>query len=122
MRVWVVDRLGLVGGMALGEAGVLLVCLCVKFLRLAGAGGGNIVRTKVERANNVEGDLAVKAKALETNSGDFVAVLIDGLDLYTDRQRDEYVCQDQVAWQRALTASGFVGWAGMFMMADDERE
>lgn len=67
--------------MALGEAGVLLVCLCVEFLRLAGAGGGDIVGTKVEGADDIEGDLAVKAEALKADSGDLVAILVDGLNL-----------------------------------------
>ena len=70
--------------MALGEAGVVVLLFRVD----AGATLGrvlvhrhHIVRTEVERPDDVEGHLAVETEPLEADGRDLVAVLVEGTNL-----------------------------------------
>lgn len=80
-----VDRLGLIGTEALSELCVLLgrpsyffALSCAVGSRL---GGDEVVGAEVERAEDVERDLAVEAETFEANSSDDITVLIEGTDL-----------------------------------------
>ena len=52
--------------------------------RLAGgvANACGIVRAEVERAEDIDGDLAIEAKAVEAHGGYFDAGLVDGTNLH----------------------------------------
>ena len=51
--------------------------------------GRNVVWTEVESSDHVEGNLAVKAEALEPDRGDLFAALVEGTNLCSV-QRKEY--------------------------------
>jgi hypothetical protein len=51
----------------------------------------NVVWTEVKRSDHVEGDLAVKPEALEPDRGDFIATLVEGTNLCSAQQKDQYM-------------------------------
>jgi len=57
--------------------------LCLFLIR-----GRNVVWTEVERSDHIEGDLAVKAKALEPDRGDFLAALVEGTNLCSVQRKE----------------------------------
>lgn len=79
----VVDRLRLIRRVALNEPGVLGFCLCVGFgyLFLTLASGHDVVRAQVKRPQNIDRDLTVEAKTLESDRFDFFAVLVQSANL-----------------------------------------
>ena len=82
MTVWVEDRLGLVGRKTLGKPGMQFSLSCI-LLREVGAARGsqNIMRAKIKRSEEVNGDFTVEAKAVETDGFDFLTRLVQNLDL-----------------------------------------
>ena len=44
-------------------------------------GDSDIVRSKVQRAEGVQGDFAVETEALKADGGDLLAALVEGVDL-----------------------------------------
>jgi hypothetical protein len=50
--------------------------------------GLNVMWTEVERSGHVEGDLAVKPEALEPDSGDFFAALVEGTNLCSAQRKE----------------------------------
>ena len=65
------------------EHGVILNLAVFLQQRLAGgiANASGIVRAEVERAQDIDGDLAIEAEAIETHGGYFDAGLVDGTNL-----------------------------------------
>ena len=84
VAVWVEDRLGLVGRKTLGEPGVQLRLLCILLREIGVAWGGqDVMRAKVERPEEINGDFAVETKSVETNCLDFLTRLVQ--DFYLVR-------------------------------------
>jgi hypothetical protein len=84
LRLRVVDRLWLVGGIPLCEVSVVIDLFGIEVFCLFLVHGLNIIIvmwTEVERSGHIEGDLAVKPEALEPDSGDFFAALVEGTNL-----------------------------------------
>lgn len=79
----VVDRLRLIRRVALNEPGVLGFCLCVGFghLFLTLASGHDVVRAQVKRPQNIDRDLTVEAKTLESDRFNFLAILVQSVNL-----------------------------------------
>lgn len=81
--------------------------ICLSLVR-----GRNVVWTEVERSDDVEGDLTVKAKALEPDRGDFVAALVECTDLYSDGTQGAHIGINR--WGRKI------GEAGLTDCGDEE--
>jgi len=74
----------LVGGVALGEAGVFVLFSGADARARLGrvlVHGHDIVWAEVERSDDVEGDLAVETKALKANGSDLITALVEGTNL-----------------------------------------
>ncbi len=65
MGLGIEDGFGLIGGVSLVEHGVILYLAVFLQQRVAGgvANASGIVRTEVERAKDIDGDLAIEAKS-----------------------------------------------------------
>lgn len=82
VAVWMEDGLGLVGCKTLGEPGVQLCLLCILLREIGAARGGqDVMRAKIERPEEVNGDFTVEAKPIETNGLDFSTRLVQDFDL-----------------------------------------
>jgi len=77
----VVDGFRLVGVQTLREARVVRELLGVDVADLLDGGREDIVRSQVERAQEVDRDFAIEAESLETDGFDFLAVLVERFDL-----------------------------------------
>lgn len=81
-----VDRFGLVGRMTLSKLGMILLFFGICFSRrVGGSDGGHIVGTQVKRPENIQADLAVETKSLETDCRDFIARFVQGANLKKTR-------------------------------------
>jgi hypothetical protein len=89
-RLREVNRLELVSGIPLCEVSMVIGLFGIDALRLFLVRGQKVVWTEVERSDHVEGDLAVKPEALETDRGDFFAALVEGSNLCSV-QRKEHI-------------------------------
>lgn len=87
--------------MVIGLFGIDAVCLSL-------VRSGNVVCAEVEGSDHVEGDLAVKPEALETDRGDFFAALVEGTNL----------CARRVYWVNRLGRE--IGEVGLTDCADEE--
>jgi hypothetical protein len=81
----VVYRLGLVA-CTLREACMLNV-LKLFFTVCVLLCGMHVVGSQIERAQGIEGHLAVETEALEADGGDLLAVLVEGFDLASDSDK-----------------------------------
>lgn len=81
LRLGVVDRFRLVGVQALREARVVRELLGVDVVDLLDGGREDIVRSQVERSQEVDRDFAIEAESLEADGFDFLPVLVERLDL-----------------------------------------
>jgi len=80
--VWVEDGFGLIGGKTLGEPRVQFFLLRVLFGEIGAAWGGHdIMRAKIERSEEINGDFAVEAKPTKANGLDFLTGLVQDPDL-----------------------------------------
>jgi len=80
--VWVEDGFGLVGSKTLGELRVQFFLLRVLLGEIGIAWGGHdIMRAKIKRSEEINGDFAVEAKTVKTNGLDFLTGLVQDLDL-----------------------------------------
>lgn len=77
-------------------------------LRLFLVHGRNVVWAEVERSDNVEGDLAVKPKALEPDRCDFIAGLVEGTNLCS-AQRKVGINRERIGEVR-LTGCAMLRW------------
>jgi len=90
VAVWVEDGFGLVRCETLGEPGVQFLLLCVLLGKISAAWSShNIMRSKVKRSKEINGDFAIEAKTIETNGLDFLTRLIQDLDLGGDNNVSE---------------------------------
>lgn len=82
VAIWVEDGFGLVGGKTLGEFGMQFSLLCI-LLREVGVawGGHDIMGAKIKRSEEINGDFTIEAKTIKTDGLDFLARLIQDLDL-----------------------------------------
>ena len=81
--VWVEDGFGLVGGKPLGEPSVQFFLLRVLLGEIGVAWGGHdIMRAKIKRSEEINGDFAVEAKPTKTNGLDFLTGLVQNPDLW----------------------------------------
>jgi hypothetical protein len=71
----------LIGGVALGEAGVVVLFFGVDALGRILIHGRDIVGAEVERSDDIEGHLAVKTETLKADGIDLVAILVEGTNL-----------------------------------------
>ena len=77
MRVWMEDGFGLVGGKTLGEPRVQFFLLRILVGEIGAARGGhNIMRAKIKRSKEINGNFAVETKTVETNGLDFLTGLV----------------------------------------------
>jgi hypothetical protein len=60
----------------------------VDLVGLLFSGSSDIVWTKVERPDDVEGNFAIETEALEASRGDLVTVLVEGAYLRNIRTKD----------------------------------
>ena len=75
--VWVEDRFGLVRGKTLGELRVQFFLLRILLGEISVARGGHdIMRAKIKRSKEINGDFAVETKAIKTDSLDFLTGLV----------------------------------------------
>lgn len=77
-----IDRLGLVGGVALVELGVLSLLLFILHARshIIGSLDG-VVGPQIQGTKDINRDLAVEAEAIEANGQNLVPVFIEGANL-----------------------------------------
>ena len=82
LGVWVVDRLGLVGRETLGEPRMQFSLLYI-LLRVIGAARGSqdIMRSKIKRSEEIDGNFTVEAETTETDCLDFLTRLVQDPDL-----------------------------------------
>jgi hypothetical protein len=80
LAIWVVDRFGLICSLILGKFCMLgFLSFCIKVLNSLGIiGRHDIMGAEVQRAEDIDRDLAVETKALEPDSHDFLAALVYG--------------------------------------------
>ena len=94
LAVWVEDGLGLVRCKTLGELCMQLFFLCILVGEIGRAWGGqDIMRAKIERSEEINGDFAVEAKTVETNGLDFLTRLVQDLNL----RRPKRVRKEKIA-------------------------
>jgi len=79
--IWMVNRLGLVRSMALREFGVLSVEFFVVEIDSLAIGQSCIMRTEIQRSEDIKGNLAIETEAIETNGGDLDTVFIKSANL-----------------------------------------
>ena len=97
MAVWVEDGLGLVGRETLGKPCVQFCFLCILIGKVGAARGGhNIMRAKIQRSEEINGDFTIETKTIKTDGLDFFTRLVQNLDLV----RSKRVRKVQAGWQR----------------------
>ena len=80
--VWVEDRFGLVRGKTLGELRVQFFLLRILLGEISVTRSGHdIMRAKIKRSEEINGDFAVETKAIKTDSLDFLTGLVQDPDL-----------------------------------------
>ena len=80
--VWVEDRFGLVGGEPLGKPRVQFFLLRVLLGQIGVAWGSHdIMRAKIKRSEEINGNFAVEAKTTKPDGLDFLTGLVQDSDL-----------------------------------------
>lgn len=82
MTVWVEDGFGLVGGKTLGKPSVQFLFLCILLREIGAAWGGHdIMRAKVKRSEEIDGNFTIEAETIKANGLDFLTRLVQDPDL-----------------------------------------